>query len=184
MVEGRPASLAVRELQGEEPPPRPALGAGGYTLADLPPPVPAELSASPAASPRPRVPGDMAGGHRLLLENAEGKAACTVPAGDGAGLEIQAGSPGHGAGHPAARATTLWLAHGPCGPGHKSLQSCLTLLPYGLNSPPGSSLRGILLARILEWVAIFFSRESSRPRDRTWVFALTSGVPFLRQDEA
>ena len=71
MVEGRPASLAVRELQGEEPPPRPALGAGGYTPADLPPPVPAELSASPAASPRPRVPGDMAGGHRLLLENAQ-----------------------------------------------------------------------------------------------------------------
>ena len=31
---------------------------------------------------------------------------------------------------------------------------------------PGSSVRGILQARILEWVAIFFSRGSSRPRDR------------------
>ena len=36
-------------------------------------------------------------------------------------------------------------------------------------SPPGSSLHGILQARILEWVAISFSRGSSRPRDRTQV---------------
>ena len=34
---------------------------------------------------------------------------------------------------------------------------------------PGSSVHGILQARILEWVAISFSRGSSRPRDRTWV---------------
>ena len=32
-------------------------------------------------------------------------------------------------------------------------------------SPPGSSIRGISQARILEWVAIPFSRESSPPRD-------------------
>ena len=31
--------------------------------------------------------------------------------------------------------------------------------------PPGSSVHGILLARILEWVAISFSRGSSRPRE-------------------
>ena len=36
-------------------------------------------------------------------------------------------------------------------------------------SPPGSSVHGILQARILEWVAIPFSRGSSRPRDGTWV---------------
>ena len=36
-------------------------------------------------------------------------------------------------------------------------------------SSPGSSVRGILQARILEWVAISSSRESSRPRDWTWV---------------
>ena len=36
-------------------------------------------------------------------------------------------------------------------------------------SPPGSSVHGILQARILEWVAISFSRGSSRPRDRTQV---------------
>ena len=34
---------------------------------------------------------------------------------------------------------------------------------------PGSSVHGILQVRILEWVAIFFSRESSWPRDRSWV---------------
>ena len=34
-------------------------------------------------------------------------------------------------------------------------------------SLPCSSVRGILQARILEWVAISFSRRSSQPRDRT-----------------
>ena len=34
-------------------------------------------------------------------------------------------------------------------------------------SPPGSSIHGIFQARKLEWVAIFFSRRSSRPRDWT-----------------
>ena len=33
---------------------------------------------------------------------------------------------------------------------------------------PGSSVHGILQARILEWVASPFSRGSSRPRDQTW----------------
>ena len=32
-------------------------------------------------------------------------------------------------------------------------------------SPPGSSVFGFLQARILEWVAIPFSMESSQPRD-------------------
>ena len=36
-------------------------------------------------------------------------------------------------------------------------------------SLPGSSVHGILQAKILEWVAIFFSRASSRRRDWTWV---------------
>ena len=36
-------------------------------------------------------------------------------------------------------------------------------------SPPGSSVHGILQARILEGVAILFSRGSSRPRDQTHV---------------
>ena len=42
----------------------------------------------------------------------------------------------------------------------KSLQSCLTLCDPIDSSPPGSSVPGILQARILEWVAIFFSSQS------------------------
>ena len=34
-------------------------------------------------------------------------------------------------------------------------------------SPPGSSVHGILQARILEWAAVSFSRGLSQPRDRT-----------------
>ena len=36
-------------------------------------------------------------------------------------------------------------------------------------SPPGFSVHGIFQARVLEWVAISFSRESSWPRDQTLV---------------
>ena len=36
-------------------------------------------------------------------------------------------------------------------------------------SPPGSSVHGIFQARILEWVAIPFSRGSSQARDQTHV---------------
>ena len=40
-------------------------------------------------------------------------------------------------------------------------------------SPPGSSFHGISQAKILEWVAIFFSRGSSRARDQTYVSCIT-----------
>ena len=46
-------------------------------------------------------------------------------------------------------------------------QSCLTLCNPVDCSAPGSSIHGILQARILEWVAISFSRGSSWPRDQT-----------------
>ena len=48
-------------------------------------------------------------------------------------------------------------------------QSCLTLCDPMDCSPPGCSVRGIHQARILEWVAIPFSRGSSQPRDWTQV---------------
>ena len=48
-------------------------------------------------------------------------------------------------------------------------QSCLTLCDPMDCSPPGSSVHGILQARILEWVSIHFSRGSSWPTDRTQV---------------
>ena len=49
----------------------------------------------------------------------------------------------------------------------KSLQPCLSLCNPKDCSPPGSSVHGILQAKILEWVAIPSSRGSSWPRDRT-----------------
>ena len=52
---------------------------------------------------------------------------------------------------------------------------CLTLCDPTDCSLPGSSVHGTLQARILEWVAISFSRGSSRPRDRTW-------FPILQAD--
>ena len=45
-------------------------------------------------------------------------------------------------------------------------QPCPTLCNPMDGSPPGSSVEGILQARILEWVVIPFSRGSSRPRDQ------------------
>ena len=42
----------------------------------------------------------------------------------------------------------------------KSLQSCPTLCDPTDGSPPGSSVHGIFQARVLEWVAISFSRGS------------------------
>ena len=46
-------------------------------------------------------------------------------------------------------------------------QLCLTLCDPRDYSLPGSSVQGILQARITQWVAISFSRESPRPRD--WI---------------
>ena len=49
------------------------------------------------------------------------------------------------------------------------IQSCTALCNPMDCSPPGSSVHGILQARILEWVDIPFSRGSSQPRDLTLV---------------
>ena len=48
-------------------------------------------------------------------------------------------------------------------------KSRLTLWNPMDHSPSGPSVHGISQARILEWVAIPFSRRSSRPRDQTLV---------------
>ena len=55
-------------------------------------------------------------------------------------------------------------------------QSCLTLCDPMDCSLPGFSLHGLLQARVLEWVAISFSRGSSQRRDRT----LVSCIPGRR----
>ena len=51
-----------------------------------------------------------------------------------------------------------------------AMLSCIQLFatPW-MQSPPGSSVHGILQARILEWVAISSSRGSSQPRNWTQV---------------
>ena len=46
---------------------------------------------------------------------------------------------------------------------------CLTLCDPKDCSPPGSSVRGVFQARMLEWVAISSSKGSSRSRDRTHI---------------
>ena len=53
-------------------------------------------------------------------------------------------------------------------------QSCPTLCDPV--DSPGSSIHRIFQARVLEWVAIFFSRGSSWPRDWTWVSCTAPGA--------
>ena len=64
-------------------------------------------------------------------------------------------------------ASIYLLFHGVCA--CSVMKSCLTLCDPMDCSPPGSSVRGILEARLLEWVAMPSSRGSSRPRNRTYV---------------
>ena len=52
-------------------------------------------------------------------------------------------------------------------------QSCLTLCDPADYSLPGFSIHGILQARILGWIAITSSRESSRTRDWTCVSSVS-----------
>ena len=54
-------------------------------------------------------------------------------------------------------------------------KSCLTLCDPRDCTLPGSSVHGILQARVLEWVTISFSRGPSQPRDRTHVPLLAGG---------
>ena len=56
-------------------------------------------------------------------------------------------------------------------------QSCQTLGDPMDCTPPGSSVHGTLQARILQWVAILFSRGSSEPRVQTQV-SCTAGRFF------
>ena len=55
-------------------------------------------------------------------------------------------------------------------------QSCLTLCDPVDCSPPGSSVQGVLPARILEWVAMTSSRGPSQPRDWTCITCVSCTV--------
>ena len=45
--------------------------------------------------------------------------------------------------------------------------------------PPCSSVHGILQTGALEWVAMPFSRGSSRPRDQTWASRTAGGFATI-----
>ena len=55
----------------------------------------------------------------------------------------------------------------------KVTQSCLTLCDPMDCSVAGSSVHGIFQSRILEWVAVAFSKGSSQPRDQTQVSCIS-----------
>ena len=60
----------------------------------------------------------------------------------------------------------------------KFTQSCPTLCDPMDCSASGSSVHGILQAKILEWFAILFSRGSSWPKDRTFQVSCIAGRFF------
>ena len=58
---------------------------------------------------------------------------------------------------PMSKASIVWVHVTAAAAAAKSLQFCLTLCDPMDGSPPGSSVPGILQARVWEWVAISFS---------------------------
>ena len=57
-------------------------------------------------------------------------------------------------------------------------KSCPTFCDRMDCSPPCSSVPWIFQARILEWVAISFSRGSSQPRDQTQVYCIDRRILY------
>ena len=105
-------------------------------------------------------------------------------AGDQGSIPGLGRSPGEGKGYPLQYSDLHCIAHGAAKSQtekdtyHKKeseiAQPCPTLCDSVDYSIPDSSVHGILQARILEWVAISFSRGSSQPRDRTLVSCMES----------
>ena len=88
-----------------------------------------------------------------------------------------------------------WMNLRNAAPAAKLLQSCPTLCDPRDGSPPGSPVPGILQARTLEWVAIFFSNEWKwkvkgkslsrvRPSVTPWIaaFQASPSMGFSRQE--
>ena len=81
--------------------------------------------------------------------------------------------------------TILWpktQAAAPAAPAAKSLQSCPTLCDPMDYSPEGSSIHEILQARMLEWVAVSFSKmQAVFSKSQTWLnFPLPYFLSFLQ----
>ena len=69
-----------------------------------------------------------------------------------------------------------------CGSGGSlTVKSCLTLCDPMDYSPSGFSVRGTSQARIMEWVAISFSKSSSWPRAWACMSCFTGGLLHGRQ---
>ena len=71
--------------------------------------------------------------------------------------------------NPKARAAMVYFFYLTCESESGVAQLCPTLCDPMDCSLPGSSAHGIFQAIVLEWIAISFSRGSSRPRDQTQV---------------
>ena len=69
---------------------------------------------------------------------------------------------------PCAQGLSCWLV----------AQSFLTLCNPMDCSPPDSSVHGISQARILDWVAISFSRGSSQPRNQTHISCIGKWILY------
>ena len=69
---------------------------------------------------------------------------------------------------------------------HESAATAPSFFHFNFCSPadcslPGFPARGIFQARVLEWVAIFFSRRSFQPRDQTCVSCIAGdSLPLSR----
>ena len=80
--------------------------------------------------------------------------------------------------------SSVWIGMLNLAAAAKSLQSCPTLCDSRDGSPPGSPVPGILQARTLEWVAIFFSnawkwKVKVKSFSHVWLFA-THGLQPTR----
>ena len=63
------------------------------------------------------------------------------------------------------------------------IQSCPTLRDSTDRSPSGSSVHRLFGARILEWVAISFSRKSSHPRDGICISCISRRILYIEPPE-
>ena len=74
-----------------------------------------------------------------------------------------------------------WLKNPPCNAAAaKSLQSCLALCDPIDGSPPGSSVHGILQARVLEWGAIAFSVALQETPVRSLIWENPTGLRTIK----
>ena len=116
---------------------------------------------------------------------------CDLPRGSAVCAKIRQGQGSEGRGGGARRGREqkhlTVVRQRPQGPAAWRLSSCAApylrvrlcmcaVVSYSLrpvdSSPPGSSVHRTFQARILEWVAMPFSKGSSQPRDRTHVSCL------------